>query len=450
MCTPPAYAGNGAAIGILAATPDGAYAAVFRDNGGVVEEKFCGLAKTPPSPRPEPDFGDVETLLVRANCTNGSQVLPYAAWKWSKRTPEVNALIPFDPYDPSKASASVRIHRDRDTQLLRIELSHQGRWFPIRADESTGIAEVPLEQRYGAPETSVTTNWLSIAGLVHTNNRYLIRLQHNSSITWWDELIVIPDSIISDLPARFQAARDAAERATRAVREHRRNQTGPFRPPPKKPTGTKKYAHLQRRNTAVRQALLAWEQAHAFAPTPAAFSVTDLAQTLWLLAWLDAPTRRLEAHRLFTSFSEHDPNAARALLADLKTDPDTIPLASYLETAHDPLRNLPEVAHHTLTDAELAPLTNDQIRWLHLAQWAAQGCYRFDDPALERYFSQFPWYAPIPKRAWRIRRAQPYMKNPDAPLLRAERPAVPSGATKESLEAILRAEKARGMNPPTL
>jgi hypothetical protein len=100
-------------------------------------------------------------------------------------------------------------------------------------------------------------------------------------------------------------------------------------------------------------------------------------------------------------------------------------------------------------EAALSSLTDEELLWLHRAQWAAQGCYRFSDPKVQEYFEGFVWYAPIPKDAWRVR-ATKLRENPDAPLLKKIGASVPADACKENLKLILKIEHDRGLSPPPL
>ena len=431
----PAAAGNASYIGVAAVTLDGKYYAVFQDSDG--RYGSCGLTRTAPKPSYEPPG----PLSVGATCTSGDELLPFERWAWARSVPELGRLQPFRR--AQAADAPVRIALERDTQVRRIELLQDGRWFPILADDSGGVSEWPSELRYGSPEMTDTTNWASISGYVHAGSTSLIRLYRAERLLSWDEVLIVPDAEVPDVAARFERLRRPAAEATSQLRVAHAARTGVFVDTPAGPLNRR--ARKRNRAAAAREIVRQWERA-------AAFGVLDAAATrdaLWLSAWLDVPARRLEAFRWYEGLRERDAAGAAAIVTELERDPDTAWLSAHLKAARDPLWKLPDVAGNVLTDADLANLTDDGVRWLHLAQWAAQGGYRFADRAIQAYFTQFPWYCPQPQDEWARRRWR-LQKDPDASLLQMDHVARPSGASKASLQAILRAERARGLERPSL
>lgn len=86
----------------------------------------------------------------------------------------------------------------------------------------------------------------------------------------------------------------------------------------------------------------------------------------------------------------------------------------------------------------------DQLHWLHRALWAFRGQYRFSDPKVAAYFALHPTYSPMSERRWRKLTADPaFAHDPDAPL-------VGQFKGNPSLDAITRAERARGIGKPAL
>jgi hypothetical protein len=431
----PAAAGNASYIGVAAVTVDGNYYAVFQDTDGVYGS--CGLTRVAPKPSYEPP----RPFVVGVACLNGYELLPFERWVWARRVPELGLLHAFRR--DQAQGAPVRIVRDRDTRVLRVELLLSGRWFPIRADDSGGVTEWPVELRYGSPEMTDTSNWAGISGYVHTGSTSLIRLYRDQRLLSWDEVLVVPDADVPDVAGRFERARRPAAAATARLRTDYAARAGVFIDTPAGPQNRR--ARKRNRAAAAREVLRQWEQAAAFG----VLGARATRDALWLSTWLDVPARRLEAFRWYEGLAERDAPGAAAILSELEQDADTAWLAVHLKGARDPLWKLPDVAGGVLTDAELTPLSDEDLRWLHRAQWAAQGGYRFADAAIQAYFSEFTWYCPQPKGVWARRRSR-LKKDPDRSLLQMERAAAPSGASKESLQAILRAERARGMSPPSI
>jgi hypothetical protein len=315
--------------------------------------------------------------------------------------------------------------------------------LPILADESGGLTEVPLELRYGSPELTDTSTWAYVSGYVRVDSGSLIRLYHDTNLLSWDEVLVVSDAEALLVTKRFEREAALAAAATARLRAEHAARTGVFIATPAGPINQRD--RRRKRAAAAREVVRGWERAAAFG----ALRADHVRDALWLIAFIDHPVRRLEALRWLEGLRATDPNGAAAVLAELEREPDTAGLAAQLTTARDPLWKLPDVAGTILTDADLQNLSDEDLRFLHLAQWAAQGGYRFDDPWAAAYFAQFSWYCPIPKYAWAGRRLR-LAKDPDASLLTADRPSTPAGASPESLQAILRAERARGMSPPRL
>jgi len=435
--TRPALAGNASYIGVAAVTEDGSHFAVFQELDGSLGS--CGLTQVPPTP----SFDAPARLIVTASCLDGAgQLLPVTRWKWQRRIPQVAALRAF--HRDQVSGVPVRLSMDRDTRVGKIEVFQQGRWFPVLADESGGLTEVPLELRYGSPEWTSTSNWAKITGFVRLDSGYLIRLWRAERLLYWDEVLIISDLDASNVAARLNHVRQKAAALTQQLRVRRERRSDVFIATPAGPIN--QIVRKRNRAAAARVGVRLWENAAAYG----ALSASDVRDALWLLAWIDAPTRRLEALRWYLGLRDQNANAADAILLELDKDAETAWLAAHLRSARDPLRNLPDVAGTLITDAALRGVSDEQLRWLHLAQWAAQGGYRFEDQSVHEYFAQFPWYSPIPASDWPRWKSKSFLENPDARLLMMDRAATPSGAIKESLEAVLRAERARGLSPPTL
>jgi len=432
----PAAAGNASYGGIAAVTPDGRYFAVFQDTDGGYAS--CGLTTVPPKPGYDPPG----PLLVTAGClSDGRSLAPLERWKWAQHAPQVANLRAFRR-DQAK-DAPVRIARDGTTRLRRLEVQQGSQWLPILADDSGGLTEVPLELRHGSPEITDRSTWSFVSGYVRVDSGSLIRLYHDTNLISWDQALVVSDAEAREVTKRFEHEAALASAATAALRAQHAARTGVFIATPAGPINQRD--RKRNRAAAAREVVRSWERAAAFG----ALRKDDVRDALWLIAFVDHPVRRLEAFRWYVGLRENDPNGAATILTELDGDSDTAWLSTYVRAARDPLWKLPDVAGSILTDASLRELSDANIRWLHLAQWAAQGGYRFDDPWIAGYFAQFPWYCPIPKNTWAARRFR-VSKDPDAALLHMELPSTPAGATRESLQAILRAERARGMSPPAL
>ncbi|HEY5962314.1 MAG TPA: hypothetical protein VIV60_37415, partial [Polyangiaceae bacterium] len=377
-----AVAGSISYAGVVAATPSASHVAAFSMTSGSMERPVCGLAKTTPRP-------SIDALLIRADCpwTKGTAP-PFEQWRWTKRTPEVTALQTF-------ATGGIhdltRIVKDRDTQLLRLEILQQGHWYPVRADENTGITELSLADRYGMPFATRVTTWSNVSGIIRLRDSYLVRLLHRKVLDEWDEVFAISDAEVPRVGERFEKARSTAMEVTARLRAQCIEQSGVFSP--QLLDARRKYARRIRRAASIRSSVHEWEIAAAFGP----LATSDLRDALWLLAWLESPPRRLEALRWYLGLRDRDVRGSELLLDELRANANTTQLGDYLASAHDYLRLLPDVTDHIVTDEELQGVSDEDLRWLHLAQWAAQGGYRFSDPVVAAYFAQFSWYAPLPE-----------------------------------------------------
>jgi hypothetical protein len=432
-----AVAGNDIHLRIVAATPDGRHRAVVV-NGDGSGSWVCGLSKAPPTIPLMP-----EALEATAECGGSGQLLPFERWAWNRSTPEVRGLRALTRADTTTTPA--RIATDPDTQVRRIEVLHEGTWYPVLADEASTVDEASAETRYGSPGLTTPGKFFEIRGFLRSKDSIVVTFSNTDAYG----LIVVDDAIavshreIVDLNTRLARSRDKAWERTKTLREQYAARSGAF-----KERGQSEAARRRSRAAVARDALRLWEQARVFG----SLSSAELRDALWLLAWLDAPTRRQEAMRLHLELRERDPAAAEAVVRELAADPGTQSLAVHLQTHNDPLRGLPSVtgcSERRIAEGDLKNLSNESLLWLHRAQWAAQGCYRFSDPKVQKYFEGFAWYAPIPKDAWRVR-VKKLRKNPDAPLLNKARTSIPADACKENLELILATERARGLSPPSL
>jgi hypothetical protein len=437
MLSQPAAAGSATHIGVVGITPDGRYFAEFQQTDGLV--RSCWLTTRAPTPNDD----STSASLANAACLDSEErLLPLARWKWSRTHPQIRALRPFS--DDPMAGAPVRMTTDIDTRVRRIELLHQGSWYPIMADDSGGVSEAPADLRYASPALTDTSDWRALTGFLRVGDGYLIRFWRSKELRSWDEVVVISDRAVSDTSSRFAAARAKAADLTKRLREQHAARAGIFIDTVAGPINP--MVRNRKRAAAAREGVRLWEMAASFGQ----FGAAEVRDVLWLFAWLDLPSRRLEALRFYLRLRDRDESGAESIVRELAAEPVTAWLATHLRTARDPLRGLPDVAGPVITDAALVGLSAEQLRVLHLAQWAAQGGYRFQDPKLQQYFEQFPWYAPIGKQEFRRWWTKEFRANPDARLLRMDHCARPSGACKASLEAILRAERALGSSPPAL
>jgi hypothetical protein len=406
-----ASAGDLNSTRIAAASADGKRAAVFNLTNGYPDGTGALVALDG-----KPTYEALSKPLAAATCgTVGDKVAPYAKWKWAQRTPELAQLAAFaDAYDDKSDGRRARIVIDPDTRLARIEILQSERWWPAKA--------MP-----GATPT--------LTGTLVLPGRYLIRTHHHSDYSEWDEVSVITEAELPHTELRSQQARGEAKTATAALRELRAQGARPFT---KRPSGVRDGGQWDyRRAKALDPAIEKWAVAAAYSPP----SGDDLRDMLWLLALRDAPGQKLVALRLVTALRERDQRSADALLGELEKDPDTSHLVPLLRSGRDPLRRLPDPTTKILTPAELAPLSNDELLWLHRAV-RALGRFRFSDPALAEYFSLFGWYKPVSTKTWsKLQVDKFFLKDPDrSELVRG----------MKTLEAIVELEKARGLEKPGL
>lgn len=159
------------------------------------------------------------------------------------------------------------------------------------------------------------------------------------------------------------------------------------------------------------------------------------------------------SHAHLSGVSRSKSRRSRCDRAGLATEPQLLSFAAHLQTRHDPLRRLPAIQDcggNRLSEASLQNLSDEELSWLHRAQWAARGSYRFSDPKVQAYFEGFVWYAPIPKAAWRARATKKFRENPDAPLLKRLVQAARTDGCQDDLELILKTERSRGLASPAL
>jgi hypothetical protein len=406
-----ASAGDLNSTRIAAASADGKRAAVFNLTNGYPDGTGALIAVDG-----KPTYEALSKPLVAASCgIVGEKVAPYGKWKWAQRTPELAQLTPFaDAYDDKSDGRRARIVFDPDTRLARLEILQSERWWPAKA--------MP-----GAAPT--------LTGTLLLPGRYLIRTHHRADYSEWDEVSVITEAELPHTELRSQQARSEAKIATAALRELRAQGARPFT---KRPSGVRDGAQWDfRRAKALDPAIERWAVAAAYSPP----SGDDLRDMLWLLAMRDAPGQKLVALRLLTALRERDQPSAGALLGELEKDADTAHLVPLLRSGRDPLRRLPDSTTKILTVADLAPLSNDELLWLHRAL-RAQGRFRFSDPALVEYFSLFAWYKPVSTKTWsKLEVDKFFLKDPDkSELVRG----------MKTLEAIVELEKARGLEKPGL
>lgn len=410
---PHAHAGDVSSIRIAAATPDGKHAAIFNLTNDY-PNGTCALIPLAETPK----YEDVLKPLASASCpASGEKVTPYAKWKWEKRLPKHRELIVFaDAYDDRSEGQRARIVVDRDTRLARLEVLQKDRWWPVKVMPG------------GVPRLTGTS--------LIPDGTLLIRTTHwGNRGDDWDEVSVITEAEASRTEERWQKARGDAATATAALRKLRAEGARPFT---KRPTG---WGAAQRwdyfRAKALDPVIEKWAIGAAFGQLTAG----DLRDMIWLLDARDAPGQKLEALRLVATLRERDPKSADALLADLEKDSDTADLVPLLRAAHDPLRKLPDLTLRGLTKEDLAPLTNDELFWLH-RMVRAQSRFRFGDPALVDYFSLFSFYNPVSTRTWqKLTVDKFFLKDPDKSVLVHRTP---------TLQAILEVEKERGLEKPAL
>lgn len=434
-----AAAGNDIHVQIVAVSPDGRHLAVVA-NGDASGRWVCGLSKGPPA-LPLTPAG----LEVTAECGGSGELLSFERWTWSRSAAEIRALRRLTPADTTP-NTPARIAADPDTQVRHLDVLHQGTWYPVLTDETSTVDEATAEARYGSPGLTTPGQFSEIRGFLRTKGSVVITFSKADGygLSVVDNAIALSDAEIMDAAGRFARAQDKARQRTKALREQYEARRGTFTE-----QGQSEKARRRKRAAAARDALKLWEQARVFGPLQSA----ELRDALWLLAWLESPTRRQEAMRLYLELREHDQAAAEGVVQKLAADTMTLSLAAHLQTRSDPLRGLPAVngcSVNPISEGALNGLSDEELLWLHRAQWAAQGCYRFSDPKVQEYFEGFAWYAAIPKEAWRVRATKKFRENPDGPLLKKIGTSIPADACKANLELILRAERARGLSPPSL
>ena len=409
-----AIAGDAEHSEILAATNDGMYFAEYRFENGSLVPGSCGLFKGE-----SPDAGRAPSVVVAAVCTSQEgNPLPFDRWKWARSSPEVVALRPFDR---AAVDRDVRVSIDLDTLVSRLEVRRGNGWIVARVLDG----DVP-----------------SLSGVLSRPGGYLLRMAFSEPLSEWDVIWSVTDADLDAAVGRRTLARQDAREATKRMREHRARGTGVFAPPPAGPSGPAKEKWERRRRHGIATFVHKWEVVAAYGP----LDVADLRDALWLLAWFESPSRRYEAMRWYGGLRERDQKGASTLVMELEKDPDGRSLAAFLSTTRDHLRGLPDPTREIISDKALARLSNGELHWVHRALWGLQAGYRFRDPDVAAYFALLPGYTPMPESRWRKLVADPaWVKNPDAPLLRR---AAPSDSPNANLEAILRAEHARGLGPP--
>lgn len=429
-------AGNDVHLQIVASSADGRHLAVVV-NGGT--SWVCGLTHDTPNLPLMPT-----ALSVTAQCGGTGPLLPFRQWTWDRETSAVRSLLPLAPVDATKTPPA-RLALDRDTHVMSLEVLHQANWYPVLVDEASTVDESTPEVRYGSPGLTTPGQFSKVEGFVRVGDNVVVTYSTTDAygLMVVDRAVALAESEVVNVASRFANARQKAHERTQALGAQYTTNGGlaPLR-------GVSARSRERKFVSAARDALKLWEQARVFGALDAA----DVAEALWLLSWLPAATRRQEAMRLYLDLRERDQPSADAILVQLTTDPHTLPLATHLQSRFDPLRGLPPVngcSFQPVSSAALEHLSNDDLLWLHRAQWAAQGGYRFSDPKVQAYFNGFTWYAPLPETLWR-KRVKQLREAPDAPLLKRQGTSVPADACKENLEVILGVERAHGALPPEL
>ena len=411
-----AIAGDAERSEIPAATLDGTYFAECQFENGSLVSGGCGLFKAESS-----DGGRAPAAVVPAVCSNEKgEALPFDRWKWPRSSPEVMALRPFDR---TAVDRDVRIAIDLDTLVSRLEVRRGTAWIVARVIEGN----VP-----------------TLTGVLSRPGGYLLRMSLFRPLSKWDVIWSVTDADLDAAAGRRAQARQDAREATRRMREHRESGSGVFAPLPAGSGVTAKEKWERRRRHGVATLVHKWEIVAAYGP----LDVTELQDAFWLLAWFESPSRRYEAMRWYGGLRERDPEGSAVLVRELEKDPDSRLLAAFLSTTRDHLRGLPDPTRELISDKALAPLSDDELHWVHRALWGFQAGYRFRDPEVAAYFALLPGYTPMPEGRWKKLVADPrWLENPDAPLLRRTARADPPNA---NLETILRAEHARRLGAPHL
>jgi hypothetical protein len=408
---PRANAGDASSVRIAAASSDGKRAAIFN----LTNDYPNGTGALIAIDGKPTDEALSKPLATASTGTSGEKVAPYAKWQWQTRAPDLARLIPFtDAYDDKSRGGRARITIDPDTRLARIEILQSERWWPVKA---------------------MPGSWPTLTGSLVVPGRYLIRTHHRADYSDWDEVSAITEEEVPQSEARWQKARAEARTSTASLRQLRATGARPFT---KRPRGVRDGDGWDyRRAKALDPAIEKWAIAAAYGP----LLRDDIRDMIWLLDAREAPGHKLLALRLVTALRERDPRAADAVLVELEQDPDTTELVPLLRSVRDPLRRLPDPTTETLTTADLTPLTNDELLWLHRAV-RAQGRFRFSDPALMEYFSLFAWYRPVSQKTWqKLLVDKFFLKDPDQSAL---------SYRSLTLQAIVELEKVRGLAKPEL
>lgn len=408
----PALAGNATYMGIVAASADAKHVAVFSLSDGFAYDSPGSLLK----------YEDVERrtypvvpLATAPCCTGFWEVLPYSKWKWNQKRPELRQLHPFaDPFNDESEGKHARVVFDQDLGLAHLEILQAERWWPV----------VPL----GGIRPKVT-------GTLRFPGRYLIRTHHDAELQDWDEVRAFTEDEVLRVGERWLSARAKAGTATGALRELREQGARPFTKRPARIRDADAWDY--RRAKALDPVIELWAVAAAYGPLTA----QDVRDLVWLLGMRNAPGHKLTALRVMATLRARDPRSADAVLIDLETDPDLSHVTPILRANYDPLRGLTGAVWKPLTEADLRPLKDDEILWIHRLLRAKAG-FRFEDQATFDYFSLTSWYKPMPAKHWKKLLVDKFfLKDPDkADLYWA----------KDTLKAVLAIEKERGLAKPAL
>jgi hypothetical protein len=408
----PARAGNARYSGIVAADVDAKHAAVFSLSDGQPYDSPGILVKMADLKRgvyPAP----VQPLATSPCCTGFWEVLPYSKWTWSTKIPvKLHAFA--DVFNDKSEGKHARVVVDPDIGLARLEILQAERWWPVLA---------------------MTGGLLKVTGTLLFPDRYLIRTHHSGQLEDWDEVRAFNAAEVPRVGERWLTARGKAASATGALRELREQGARPFTQRPARIRDADAWDY--RRAKALDPVLEMWAIAAAYGPLTA----QDVRDFVWLLAARNAPGAKLLALRLMAALRARDPRSASALLLDFATDPDLGEVTALLRVDHDPLRGLPDPSRRTLTEADLRPLKDEELAWVHRMVRAMAG-FRFEDQAVQDYVSLFGWYQPMPTKPWKKLLVDKFfLKDPDKAALYWP---------KETLKAILAIEKERGLEKPAL
>jgi hypothetical protein len=410
----PARAGNARYTGIVAADVDAKHAAIFNLSDGQPYDSPGSLVKVVAlerSAHPAP----VQPLATSPCCTGFWEVLPYSKWRWSAKLPVIAQLHAFaHVFDDKSEGKHARIVVDPDIGLARLEILQAERWWPL------------LAMPGGVPK---------VTGTLLFPGRYLIRTHHTAVLEDWDEVHAFNADEVPRVGERWLTARGNAASATGALHALREQGARPFTKRPARIRDADAWDY--RRAKSLDPVIEMWAIAAAYGPLTA----QDVRDFVWLLAARNAPGGKLLALRLLATLRERDQKSAGALLLDLETDPDLREVTALLRANHDPVRGLPDPSRRTLTEADLRPLRDEELAWVHRMVRAMAG-FRFEDQAVADYVSLFGWYQPMPTRTWKKLLVDKFfLKDPDKAALYWP---------KETLKAILAIEKERGLPKPAL